>query len=572
MTKLLRYMKEYKKESILGPLFKLFEAMLELFVPLVVARIIDIGIGGQDKGSIIMLSLLMAGLSLIGLAFSVTAQYFAAKASVGFVSRIRSVLFRRIQSFSYSQLDDVGTSTLITRLTSDANQVQSAVNLALRLLLRSPLVVFGAMIMAFTIDVRSALIFAAAIPVLFLVVFGIMYACVPLYKKVQSSLDAVLAKTRESISGARVIRAFCKEEEQIEQFDERNASLAALQLHVGRISALMNPVTVMIINAAVIVLIYTGAIRVETGLITQGAVVALYNYMSQILVELIKLANLIVSISKGVACANRIQSVLDIEPETVPAAETQETESAIELRGVSFAYDGSNEEALTGIDFSIGRGETLGIIGGTGSGKSTLVNLIAGFYRPTSGSVSVLGKNIDAWDREQLLAKTGIVPQRAVLFRGTIRDNLRWGCEQADDERMLAALKTAQALDVVASKPEGLDAPVSQGGKNFSGGQRQRLTIARALVHCPELLILDDSASALDFATDAALRKAIRELEPAPTTVIVSQRTSSIAHADRIIVLDDGEQVGVGTHEQLLESCPVYKEIYDSQFRKEADV
>ena len=572
MKKLLVYLKEYTKETVLGPLFKLMEATLELFVPLVVAAIIDTGIACNDTGRIVKMSLLLVVLGAIGLALAVTAQYFSAKAAVGFVARIRHALFAHIQRFSYAQLDKLGTSTLITRMTSDANQVQNGVNLTLRLLLRSPFVVFGAMIMAFTIDVPSALIFAVVIPVLCVVVFGIMLTCIPLYKKVQQRLDAVLGVTRGNLTGVRVLRAFCKEEEQQQLFEEKNKDLTVTQKFVGRISALMNPVTYVIINIAIIVLIHTGALRVEAGILTQGAVVALYNYMSQILTELVKMANLIINITKAVACGNRIQSVLDLQPdmEILPDTGAGADEFKVEFDEVNLRYPGAAELSLENITLRVYAGETVGIIGGTGSGKSSLVNLIPRFYDTVSGAVRVDGKDVKSWNSEALRDRIGIVPQKAVLFHGTIRENLLWGNANATDDDLWAALRVAQAEDVVRSKDGGLDAIVEQGGRNISGGQRQRLPIARALVRKPDILILDDSASALDFATDAALRKALRTLQPSPTVFIVSQRTSSLQHADRILVLDDGQCVGIGTHEQLLASCEVYREIHDSQFKKEA--
>ncbi|MBQ8894796.1 MAG: ABC transporter ATP-binding protein [Clostridia bacterium] len=565
MFKLLKYLKHYTLQSILGPLFKLSEAALELLVPLVVAAIVDQGITAGDRSAILWYSLLMVAFGLIGLALSVTAQYFSAKAAVGFTTRVRSALFRHIQGFTYTQLDQIGTSTLITRMTSDMNQVQSAVNLTLRLLLRSPFVVLGAMVMAFTIDWKAALVFVVTIPVLSVVVFGIMLICIPLYKKVQAALDRVLGRTRENLSGVRVIRAFCKEEEEIAEFDARNRVLTGAQKFVGRISALMNPLTFALINLAIILLIHTGALRVEAGILTQGAVVALYNYMSQILVELIKLASMIISLTKGVACGNRIQAVLEL-PTGEPVRESGETAAgtALVFRHVSFRYEGAQEDSLTDISLTLKPGETLGVIGGTGSGKSTFANLIPRFYEATEGVVLVGGKDVCSLPAGELRSRIGTVPQKAVLFKGTIRENLCWGNENAADEELHAALSAAQAAEIVAAK--GLDAPVEQNGRNLSGGQRQRLTIARALVKKPEILILDDSASALDFATDAALRRALRELPWKPATVIISQRTSSIAHADQILVLEDGEAVGLGTHEALLESCPVYKEIYDSQF------
>ncbi len=570
MFKLFKYLKPYTLQSILGPLFKLLEATLELLVPLAVAAIVDQGILTNDRGNIVKYSLVMAAFGLIGFLFAVVAQYFAARAAVGFTARVRSALFRHLQGFSYTQLDQIGSSTLITRMTSDMNQVQSALNLGLRLLLRSPFVVFGAMVMAFTIDFRSAMIFALTIPVLSVVVFGIMLISIPLYKKVQAALDKVLGKTRQNLSGVRVVRAFCKEEEEIEEFDSRNAVLTQVQKFVGRISALLNPLTFAIINFAVILLIHTGALQVEAGILTQGMVVALYNYMSQILVELIKLASLIISITKGVACGNRIQAVLELSTGE-PAQEGKEfadaAGSALAFRNVSFRYAGARENSVSNISLTLKPGETLGVIGGTGSGKSTLIQLIPRFYTATEGTVLVDGKDAISYEADELRRKIGIVPQKAVLFKGTMRENLLWGDPDATEEQLLSALKAAQAKEITDEK--GLDAPIEQGGRNLSGGQRQRLTIARALVRRPDILILDDSASALDFATDAALRKALRTLPWKPATVIVSQRTSSIAHADQILVLEDGEAVGLGTHEALLEVCPVYREIYESQFEKE---
>jgi len=571
MKKLFVYLKEYRRESILGPLFKLLEATFELIVPLVVAAIIDRGIGGADKGYIVRMCLVLVALGLVGLACSVTAQYFAAKAAVGFAGKLRHALFSHIQRFSYRQLDQVGISTLITRMTSDMNQVQTGLNLALRLLLRSPFVVFGAMIMAFTIDSRAALWFVAAIPVLSIVVFGIMLATIPLYKRVQGLLDRVLGATRENLTGVRVIRAFGKEESETADFEQKNAALTALQKHVGRISALMNPVTYVIINLATLLLIHTGAVRVELGILTQGAVVALYNYMSQILVELIKLANLIINITKAVACGNRIQSVLELPAGEEVLASAPEGDSAfrVEFRHAGLRYSETGDASLTDVNLRVRPGETVGVIGGTGSGKSTLVHLIPRFYEATEGQVLVDGQDVRTLDPAALRARVGIVPQKAALFYGTIRENLLWGNESATDAQLLAAAETAQASDVIAAKG-GLDGMIEQGGRNLSGGQRQRLTIARALVRRPDILILDDSSSALDFATDAALRRALRGLEDRPTVFIVSQRTSSIQHADQIVVLDDGHVAGVGTHEQLLDTCQVYREIYDSQFRKEA--
>lgn len=568
MKKLLVYLKDYIKESILGPLFKLLEALFELFVPLVIAAIIDTGIENGDTGYIVKMCLVLVLLGFVGLAFSITAQYFAAKASVGFVSKIRHVLFGHIQSLSYSELDQIGTSTLITRMTSDMNQVQNGMNLALRLLLRSPFVVFGAMIMAFTIDVPSAMIFVYVTIVLLIVVFGIMLGSIPLYKKVQQKLDAVMTVTRENLTGVRVIRAFCKEDEETDDFINKNNELTASQKFVGKISALMNPVTYVIINLAIIWLIHTGAVSVNEGILTQGAVVALYNYMSQILVELIKLANLIINITKSIACGNRIQAVLDIKPD-LESGNCSCNEGSVEFDHVNLRYKNAGADSLSDITFTAAKGETIGIIGGTGSGKSSLVNLIPRFYDAASGEVKVGGVNVKDMDVEQLREKIGVVPQKAVLFHGTIRENMQWGVTNASDDEIMEAIEAAQGLDVIKAKG-GLDCEIEQGGKNLSGGQRQRLTIARALVKKPEILILDDSASALDFATDAALRKSLRELDYHPTVFIVSQRTSSIQHADRIIVLDDGAAVGIGTHDELMKSCSVYQEIYNSQFKKEA--
>ena len=568
MKKLLVYLKDYIKESILGPLFKLLEALFELFVPLVIAAIIDTGIENSNTGYIIKMCLVLVLLGFVGLAFSITAQYFAAKASVGFVSKIRHVLFGHIQSLSYSELDQIGTSTLITRMTSDMNQVQNGMNLALRLLLRSPFVVFGAMIMAFTIDVPSAMIFVYVTIVLLIVVFGIMLGSIPLYKKVQQKLDAVMTVTRENLTGVRVIRAFCKEDEETDDFINKNNELTASQKFVGKISALMNPVTYVIINLAIIWLIHTGAVRVEAGILTQGAVVALYNYMSQILVELIKLANLIINITKSIACGNRIQAVLDIKPD-LESGNSSCNEGSVEFDHVNLRYKNAGADSLSDITFTAAKGETIGIIGGTGSGKSSLVNLIPRFYDAASGEVKVGGVNVKDMDVEQLREKIGVVPQKAVLFHGTIRENMQWGVTNASDDDIMEAIEAAQGLDVIKAKG-GLDCEIEQGGKNLSGGQRQRLTIARALVKKTEILILDYSASALDFATDAALRKSLRELDYHPTVFIVSQRTSSIQHADRIIVLDDGAAVGIGTHDELMKSCSVYQEIYNSQFKKEA--
>ncbi|MGI6256018.1 MAG: ABC transporter ATP-binding protein [Acutalibacter sp.] len=572
MKKLFAYMKAYKKECILGPLFKLLEASFELMVPLVMAAVIDVGIANSDRGYIGRMCLVMAALGVIGLVCSITAQYFAAKASVGIASQLRHNLFAHIQELSFSEMDTTGTSTLITRMTSDINQVQNGLNLALRLLLRSPFVVFGAMVMAFTIDVPAALIFVVTIPLLAVVVFGVMLWTMPRYKKVQAGLDKVLSATRENLTGVRVIRAFGREAAETESFQTENNALTRLQEHVGRVSALMNPVTYVIINLAAVVLIWVGAIRVDTGILTQGAVVALLNYMSQILVELIKLANLIINITKALACSNRVQAVLDTQssmefPQALSGS--VENNDRVTFRDVSLTYQGAGDSSLAGLTFSVKPGETVGVIGGTGSGKSSLVNLIPRFYDATQGAVLVDGRNVRDYPLEALREKVGVVPQKAMLFTGTIRENLKWGKPDATEEELWQALETAQAKDFVEEKPGQLDEPVAQGGKNFSGGQRQRLTIARALVRKPEILILDDSASALDFATDARLRKAIREMEGGPTVFIVSQRASSIRYADKIIVLDDGQAVGIGTHEELLKSCEVYQEIFASQFQTE---
>lgn len=572
LFKLLKYIKSYKKECVLGPLFKLLEALLELFVPLVIASIIDNGIGNSDRGYVVGMVFVLVGLGVVGLAFSITAQYFAAKAAVGFSTKVKHELFRHIESLSWTEIDGIGTSTLITRMTSDMNQIQNGVNLTLRLLLRSPFVVFGAMIMAFTINVQAALIFVAAIPALSVVVFGIMLWCIPLYKKVQSKLDKVLGITRENLTGVRVIRAFCKEEDEIQNFTARNDELTAAQKFVGRISALMNPLTYVIINLAIIWLIQTGAMQVNEGSLSQGDVVALYNYMSQILVELIKLANLIISLTKSVACGNRVQAIFEIHSSQEVSDDRSEHGSAdyaVEFRNVSLKYANASADSLTNMNFAVKRGETVGIIGGTGSGKSSLVNLIPRFYDATNGEVLIGGRSANSFEPEELRMKIGVVPQKAVLFKGTIRENMQWGKSDATDAEIMEAARTAQAADVIDGKG-GLDYEIEQGGKNLSGGQRQRFTIARALVRKPEILILDDSASALDFATDAALRKSIREMDSKPTVFIVSQRTSSIQHADKIIVLDDGRIVGIGKHSELLETCPVYTEIYNSQFKKEA--
>lgn len=587
MKKLLGYLKDYKKESLLGPLFKLLEASFELIVPLVMAAIIDTGVENGDRPYIMKMCLVLVLLAVIGLTCSITAQYFAAKAAVGCATGLRHALFSHIESLSFTEMDTVGTSTLITRMTSDINQVQNGVNLVLRLFLRSPFIVFGAMIMAFTIDVKAALVFVVTIPLLSVVVFGIMLVSIPLYRKVQAALDKVLGITRENLTGSRVIRAFNKEQDEIEQFHESNEALTRIQLYVGKISALMNPFTYIIINGAIVVLLWTGAIRVDGGFITQGEVVALVNYMSQILVELVKLANLIININKSVACMHRIENVLDLEPSirngAAEAADGKASEGsgstadsdsrgkdapAVEFSHVGLAYAGAGEEALTDIDFIAKRGETIGIIGGTGSGKSSVVNLIPRFYEATGGCVRVDGRNVSDYTLEELRDKIGVVLQKAVLFKGTIRENMRWGKPDATDEEIMEALSTAQAKEFVLAKDGGLDYEIEQGGKNLSGGQRQRLTIARALVKKPEILIMDDSASALDFATDAALRAAIAGMEGDMTVFIVSQRAASIMYADRIVVLDDGKIVGLGTHEELLSGCEVYQEIYDSQFRK----
>ncbi len=563
------YLKGYTKESILGPLFKLFEATLELMVPLVIAAIIDNGINASSPNTsyVVKMSLLLLLFGAVGLAFSITAQYFAAKASVGYVTKLRFALFSHIQTLSYSELDKIGTSTIITRMTSDSNQVQTGLNLGLRLLLRSPFVVFGAMIMAFTIDVKSALTFAVAIPLLSVVVFGIMLASIPLYKRVQASLDGVLGKTKENLAGARVIRAFCKEDSEKEKFKEKNEALTSVQKYVGKISSLMNPLTYVIINLAILWLIYTGAIEVNSGNLTQGEVVALYNYMSQILIELIKLANLIITITKAVASGSRINAVFNTASSLSfgTASEGVGSEYAVEFSDVSLKYATSPENSLENISFKVKKGDTVGIIGGTGSGKTSLINLIPGFYTATEGKVFIDGQDIMLYSEKALRDTVAVVPQKAVLFKGTIRDNIKLGNEDISDEEITEALKISQAESVVLDKG-GLDALIEQGGKNLSGGQRQRLTIARALAKKPKILILDDSASALDYATDAKLRGAIRSIKNEMTVFIVSQRASSIMYADKIIVLDDGEAVGIGTHGELLESCAVYREIYSSQF------
>ena len=584
MKKLFVFLKDYKKESVLAPLFKLLEAFFELFVPLVMASIIDRGIGvsgNSDMGHIVRMGLCLLILAAVGLASSVTAQFFAAKAAVGFSTKLRQAVFEHIQGLNFTNIDKAGTSTLITRMTSDINQVQSGVNMVLRLFLRSPIIVFGAMIMAFTIDVKSALIFVVAIPLLTAVVFGVMMVTMPMYKKVQSALDKVLGITRENLTGVRVIRAFHQEEMEENRFKEQNNMLSHLQTAVARISAIMNPMTYVVVNGAIIALIYTGAIQVNIGNLTQGEVVALINYMSQILVELVKLANLIITITKALACADRVAGVLEIptgeEVRRTPQGDvivSGGTETAaipyLEFDHVSLTYQGAGDKTLQDMHFRVERGQTIGIIGGTGSGKSSLVNLIPGFYPATEGTIRLEGQDIREIPVDELRSRIGVVPQKAVLFKGTVRSNLQWGKPDATDEELWRAIDTAQAREVVEGKEGKLDAEIAQNGKNLSGGQRQRLTIARALVRKPEILILDDSASALDYATDAKLRQALKEVEKDTTTFIVSQRASTIRHADQIIVLDDGVIVGIGTHEQLLEYCEVYQEIYYSQFEKEA--
>ena len=572
MKKLWKYMRDYRREGILAPLFKLLEASLELLVPLVMAQIIDTGIANGDRGFILSRCGILAALAAVGLVCSITAQYFAAKASVGFAAKLRNTLFKHIQSLSYSKLDTQGTGTLIARITGDINQVQSGMNLALRLLLRSPFVVFGAMIMAFTIDVKAALVFVVTIPLLSIVVFGIMLWSIPMYKKVQARLDKVLGITRENLSGVRVIRAFCKEDEERREFGERNAALTKLQLMVGRVSAAMNPATYIMINLGIAVLIYVGALRVDSGILTQGQVVALYNYMSQILVELVKLASLIITITKALACAGRVSAALDVESD-MHGADTMpkeiDTDEEVRFENVEFGYATGGEPALSGISFSVKKGETMGIIGGTGSGKSSLVSLIPRFYDATGGHVYIKENDVKDYPLGALREMVGMVPQKAVLFKGTIRENLRWGSADATEEEMERALSDAQALEIVKAKPEGLDSPVAQNGKTLPGGQRQRLTIARALIKKPEILILDDSASALDYATDLALRRSLAALSYKPTVFIVSQRASSILHADKIAVLDEGKMVGLGTHDELMQTCPVYREIYYSQYEQE---
>lgn len=588
MKKLLVFLKDYKKETVLAPLFKMLEASFELLVPLVVQMIVDVGIKNGDRGYVGRMCLVMILLGIIGLVSSITAQYFSAKAAVGFATKLRHTLFGHLQKLSYAQMDHLGTSTMITRMTSDINQVQNGVNMVLRLFLRSPFIVLGAMVMAFTIDVQAALVFVVVIPLLSVVVFGIMLISIPLYKKVQSGLDGLLGVTRGNLTGVRVLRAFHKEEEEIAAFSESNENLTGMQMFVGRISAVMNPVTYVVINGGLIALLWVGAIKVDGGILTQGAVLALVNYMSQILVELVKLANLIITINKALACANRIGSVLEIEPDMADALggngkndknETGESGAdtpIVEFDHVSLTYPGAGAESLTDIDFRVMRGQTIGVIGGTGAGKSSLVNLIPRFYEATAGSVKVDGIPVEQYALETLRNKIGVVPQKAVLFKGTIRENLMMGAaagQQVTEADLRQALEISQSAEFVDNKPEGLETPVSQGGKNLSGGQKQRLTIARALVRQPEILILDDSASALDYATDLKLRRAIHGMEKAPAVFIVSQRASSILSADCIIVLDDGEVAGMGRHEELLASCETYQEIYYSQYpdkRKEA--
>lgn len=571
MSKLLKYLKKYKIESILAPFFKLIEVAFELIVPLIVSTIIDVGIENGDKVYIIKRCLLLGLFGILGLCSTLVAQYFSAKASVGFASDIRHALFQHIGNLSYSQLDSLGAPTLITRLTGDINQVQTGTNLTLRLVLRSPFVVFGAVIMAFTVDVKSSLVFVVAVPALAAVVFAIMLVCIPMYRKVQQKLDGLLSKTRENLLGTRVVRAFCKEEEEIADFDAKNNALTEMQTAVGRISAFMNPATFVLINLAIIALIYIGAIRVDSGAISRGAVVALYNYMSQILVELIKLANLIISVTKAIACGNRIQSVLDIEPGTVPGTVTdgnENSEYSVEFDKACLSYNGS-EESLHNIDLKIKRGSSIGVIGSTGSGKTSLVNLIPRFYDVTGGCVLVDGVDVRDYDTKALRSKIGVVSQKKALFAGTVRDNIRFGKQDATDEEIWQALETAQAKQMIEDKSGQLDFVLEQEGKNLSGGQRQRMTIARALVRKPEVLILDDAASALDYATGAALNKALRNTDFAPTVITVSQRVAAIRNADTIVVLDEGEIVGMGTNDELLRSCEVYKEIFDSQLEKE---
>ena len=580
MKYLLKFLKPYTKESILAPAFKLVEALLDLLVPLVISDIIKVGIANNDRHYILMRFLFLIFLAVLGLSFSITAQFFAAKASVGFATVLREKLFDHIQKFSFEKLDKIKTETLITRLTGDVNQVQNGVNMVLRLLLRSPFIVFGAMIVAFTINKKAALIFAVSIPVLTIVIFAIMAITIPLYRKVQGRLDGVLLTTRESLTGVRVIRAFCKEDAQVKEFDEKNDALTKMNLLVGRISALMNPATYVLINIAICVLFWQSGKQVFDGVLEQGDVLALYNPMAQMIVELIKLAALIITMNKSLACADRVAAVLMEEPgmvypEDIQTVSVDKSLPAVSFKNVCFTYAGAKEEALTAIDFTVNAGETVGIIGGTGSGKSTLVNLIPRFYDATKGKIEVFGKDVKEYEAGELIRHIGVVPQKAVLFAGTIRDNMRWGREDASDEEIEKAIELAQAKDVVDGKEGRLDYMVEQGGKNFSGGQKQRLTIARALVSNPEILILDDSSSALDYATDLNLRKALKTLDDNVTVFIVSQRTSSIKNADRIIVLDDGDIAGIGTHEELLKSCEIYREIHNSQTKetkRETDV
>ena len=568
MRSLLKYIKDYRKESILAPLFKMLEASFELMVPLVMASIIDRGIAHNDTGQIIRMGLVLVLLAAVGLISAVTAQYFSAKAAVGFATKLRAALFAHIQGLSYTELDTIGTSTLITRMTSDVNQLQNGVNLTLRLLLRSPFIVFGAMVMAFTVDVKAAFIFVVAIPLLSIVVFGIMIASIPLYKKVQAALDKILGRTRENLAGARVIRAFCNEEAETAGFERENELLLNTQVFVGKISAAMNPVTYIIINIALVVLLWTGAVRVDSGVITQGAVVALVNYMSQILVELVKLANLIIQLTKALACAKRVEGIFAVTSSMANGSleNGSDEDPAIVFDHVCLTYSGGGDESLTDIDFAVKKGETIGIIGGTGSGKTSVVNLIPRFYDATKGTVRINGRDIRDYDIETLRDTIGVVPQRAVLFKGTIRENLLWGNEDASGADIEDALRISQAKEFVDTKEGRLDFMIAQGGKNLSGGQKQRLTIARAIVRKPQILILDDSASALDFATDAKLRAAIKGMENDMTVIIVSQRASSIQYADKIVVLDDGAVAGIGTHEELLAENEIYQEIYYSQF------
>ena len=571
MKRILKYLKGYELQCVLGPLFKLLEATFELLIPLVVASLVDKGIGNGDNGYIFKMCLVMITLGIVGLAMAVSAQYFSAVAAVGFSVRLRHAVLEHILTLSYSQIDTLGTSTMVTRMTSDINQVQAGVNLTLRLLLRSPFVVFGAMVMAFTIDFQAALVFAGVIPVLCVIVFGIMLITMPMHKRVQGALDGVTSATRQNLAGVRVLRAFCKEEAEVASFEQQTAALTRQQLSAGRISALLNPVTYVIINLAVVILVQVGALKVESGILTQGLVIALYNYMSQILVELIKMASFIITLTKAVACGKRIASVLEMEPDQKNGEISgDDIRGEVEFRNVTAHYAGAGHPSLENVSFTAKPGQTIGVIGGTGSGKTTLVNLIPRLYDAVQGSVLIDGREVGEYDFISLRRQIGIVPQKAVLFKGTIRQNLMWGNEAATDAELWQALETAQAREVVKDKAGELDAAVEQGGVNFSGGQRQRLTIARALVRKPKILILDDSASALDYATDAALRKAIRSMEQPPTTFIVSQRAASVRYADEILVLEDGELAGRGTHEALLESCSVYQEIYYSQFRKEA--